>query len=506
MTPALARAGQRLLVACTVVLALVALGWAAASLTWPYQVDHGAYAWIGRTIVQGGMPYVDAWDVKGPAAALPSALTSVVLGNGIWTIRLFDLVLVLATAWAIRGVVRVHSGTMAGTIAALAWILSYGTLGFTDTAQPDGWVGMALLLAVAPALRDDRRSVTAAVTLGAVTGLAMMVKPFYLLFLLPALLLARRGQEDQTRRTAAVLVAFALPVLAIVAWFAARGALGEMLGTYIGFNAARNSVGLIQVVLDTLSWGVLHDPVLLLLAPVAAAGVVRTFTRAERQRAMALMLMLLIAAACIVIQRPYYPYRALVLTPLLVLAAGLAWPAPSESRSPMLITAVSVAAALLLVHSARSPLGASIRAARRAAGQISQEQYDSLFAFHRLTAADERRMARWVDDHTTPDDSIFVWTHVAVLIYADRAAASRLMLPAAVTEDVPSEWRMPMLADIERDLARRPPVIIVERDSRSGTTLASFAPIRDLPHRGSAFAASYVPAFESGTLVAFMRR
>lgn len=505
MRPALARGGQRLLVACTIALGLVALGWAAASLTWPYQVDHGAYAWIGRTIVHGGMPYVNAWDVKGPMASLPFALTSAVLGDGTWAIRLFDLILVLASAWAIRSVVRAQSGDMAATITALAWILAYATLGFTDTAQPDGWVGMGLLLAVAPAFRDERRIFGAAVALGAVTGLAMMVKPFYLLFLLPALVLVWPDRTGRPGRMAAVLVAFVIPVAAIVGWFAVRGALADMLRTYIGFNTARNSAGMWHVVLDALSWGVLQDPLLLLLVPAAAAGIARVATQPARQRAAALALLLLMAAGCIIIQRPYYAYRTLALTPVLFLSAGLAWPAMSESPARALRVALGVAVLLLLLRSGREPLSAGVRAVRLARGEVSREHYDSLFAFHDLTAADEKRMARWVDGHTAPQDSIFVWTHVAVLSYAHRAAASRLILPVGVRFDLPSEWRMPMLAEIERDLARQPPIIIVERDSASGTTLASFAPIRDLPNRGSAFAASYAPTFVSGSLVAFAR-
>jgi hypothetical protein len=47
---------------------IVALGvaWAVASLTWPFGMDQGVLAWVGDVVVRGGMPYRDAFDVKGP--------------------------------------------------------------------------------------------------------------------------------------------------------------------------------------------------------------------------------------------------------------------------------------------------------------------------------------------------------------------------------------------------------------------------------------------------------
>ena len=47
-------------------LGLLAALAAVVSLWWPYGWDQGAMAWVGDTIVDGGMPYRDAWDVKGP--------------------------------------------------------------------------------------------------------------------------------------------------------------------------------------------------------------------------------------------------------------------------------------------------------------------------------------------------------------------------------------------------------------------------------------------------------
>jgi hypothetical protein len=45
--------------------------WAIASLWFPFRWDHGIMASVGDTIVRGGMPYRDAWDMKGHPQAYP---------------------------------------------------------------------------------------------------------------------------------------------------------------------------------------------------------------------------------------------------------------------------------------------------------------------------------------------------------------------------------------------------------------------------------------------------
>ena len=47
-------------------LLALAIVWAFASLSFPFGWDQGIFAWVGSTIVDGGLPYRDAWDIKGP--------------------------------------------------------------------------------------------------------------------------------------------------------------------------------------------------------------------------------------------------------------------------------------------------------------------------------------------------------------------------------------------------------------------------------------------------------
>lgn len=493
-------------VVVTGVLALmgvVAAAWAAASLTWPYQVDHGAYAWMAQAVRAGGAPYVDAWDVKGPATLLPFLLADLLLGGAPWAIRLLDLALVALTGWTIYRLVLPAAPQAIATIAALAWILAYATLGFTNTAQPDGWVGMLALVAVAPALRAREPRWWHAALPAAVAGGALLVKPFYVLYLAAALALAWGARPGRTTRLAVLAGAALLPVAAIAAWLAAAGALGEMLDAYLGFNLGKNAGGLVPVVLAALSYGLLQDPALLLLAPVGAAGAWWLWSHEPHNRNGAVVLMVLVAVGVVagLVQRPWYAYRALPILPPLVALAGIGAGALAIGGTAMGRALVATAGALLALHVVREPAADGIRTLRLVAGG-ERTAYNARFAFHGATAADEMRVARWLRESTPEGEPVFAWTHVAILAYADRPAASRLLLPVAVSSSAPEPWRSRFIAELDSVLGTRPPTLVLE--AAGDTALAALAP---LPLVGAAaLDGQYDLALAAGPLRVYRRR
>ena len=64
-------------------LAALAAVWVTASLSWPFGWDQGILAWAGDVIHQGGMPYRDAWDIKGPLAYYLYALAQWLFGKNL---------------------------------------------------------------------------------------------------------------------------------------------------------------------------------------------------------------------------------------------------------------------------------------------------------------------------------------------------------------------------------------------------------------------------------------
>lgn len=76
---------ERWVLGATVALVLA---WAFASLTWPFGWDQGIFAWVGETITRGGMPYRDAWDIKGPLPYYTYALAHWLFERNLWGIRI----------------------------------------------------------------------------------------------------------------------------------------------------------------------------------------------------------------------------------------------------------------------------------------------------------------------------------------------------------------------------------------------------------------------------------
>src|SRR5438067_1470453 len=83
---------RRWLVAAYLLLGITAL----CTLSWPMGRDQGIFAWTGDVILHGGVPYRDAWEVKGPAAHYSAALAIALFGHNQWGIHLLDLLLTLA--------------------------------------------------------------------------------------------------------------------------------------------------------------------------------------------------------------------------------------------------------------------------------------------------------------------------------------------------------------------------------------------------------------------------
>jgi hypothetical protein len=485
----------------------------------PTHGDQSAYNWIARTIAQGGMPYVDAWDVKGPATVLPFLLTTTLFGSATWGIRVFDVILVLATAIVIYRTAEPWAGRAAAWLGAGLWILSYGALGFFNTAQPDGWVGMGVMLAAAPGLKRDREpGLVAALFLATVCGLAAMVKPFHLLYVVPAGVMAWRARSSlaPAMRLALVLVATLVPVAMIALWLARGGALEAALDGYLGFNLAKNSGGLLSLVLFNLSYGLLREPAALLMGVLAAAGLatLRSEPHSGRQQLILLTLLISVGLVTSLIQRPWYSSRMLPMFPPLIFAATLGLgglfqpraPSAESAPSPLLRAVIGTTLALALLVVVREPVADTVRAARVVTGLRSLESYEQQYVFHGASAADVRAVAQILAERTAPGDAGYAWRHVGVMLMAQRPSASRLLLPVILWDDAPEPWRSTFAAEVDSVLSSGPAWLLLEAPSSRDTSMADLEPLRFLPGTAARLEGRYQLAAAEGPLRLFIRR
>lgn len=482
-------------------------GWALASLWWPFQSDHGVYAWMADVVLRGGMPYRDAWDVKGPMALLPSLIAELLFGRNVWGIRALDLLIVGATAVGLFRIARRWMPATAAAVTALGWVLLYARVGFGGTAQPDGFWGMLLLLALVPSLRGPQPSARALALAGACVGGMTLLKPIYIAFLALPLLAALPSRQDERRlrRSMPALVAgFLAPIIVILGWLWAGGTLPAFLDAYIAFNAAKNGPGIVGGFLATLSDGVPGDPVWLLLLAAAAAGFV-LLRPSEPRTAAVLIAWIAVALVVVHLQRPYYSYRAHVLSPPVALLAGYGLAQAVAAGGAARALATAVAAALLLIVG-RPPLANAARWAWQVPGPGSREALLGSFPFLSTTALGERRLVRAVAEHSAEGERVFAFRHPAVYFLADRPAVSRLSIFAAFGADAPADYITRHLDELGRALEASPPrIIAVPDEGGPDACLACFDPLSRMPATAAALAPRYRLLQRADGFVVFVR-
>ena len=303
--------------------AVVFVGWSLLALTWPLSGDAGVFAWMADTVHRGSVPYVNAWDTKGPGAWLPSLLMQSLFGRTAWAIRAFDVAMLVAALTALRSIARRLEQPGAGRVAVALYIVWYTSLDYWQSAQPDGWVATWLVCACALAMTGEWLAVLFA---GALVGLATMVKPFYLGYALVLwiIVVVKPGGSTTGRALrvtlvlAGIVAAVGLPLLYL-----------RHLGAYDGFlevqrwnrdvYAGLGDPWLTRVPamfkgMLLMPWGI--------VGPIALFGAIRP-TRAHRRTITALTVAFLGAVAGVMLQGKGWMYHWLPMLPFLALLADI---------------------------------------------------------------------------------------------------------------------------------------------------------------------------------------
>ena len=193
----------------------------------PFGGEAGVFAYVGRTVWQGGRLYRDAFDARPPGAGL--------LAAGIWAVFggwwpgwvLLQLAVNLAAAWALATALRRAVGASAGFAAGVAAVvfLSFSPMlggGFSVGAVQASLACFAAGFALR-ALSEPRRATWPAFAAGliggasATVGVSGLSLPFALA---AAVALTRRQRETRQSNTliAALAGGAAVPVALVAAW------------------------------------------------------------------------------------------------------------------------------------------------------------------------------------------------------------------------------------------------------------------------------------------------
>ena len=450
-------------------------------LFFPLARDQGLFAYAGQVILDGGVPYQDVFEIKGPAVHYTYALAMAIFGQTAFGIRAFFLLCALAGSQLAAELGGRFVGRAARLPCAMCYALAAVPSGIWapwNTAQAEDLMLplslLAILLIGSPqALRQTRRLAAA----GALLGLTCLFKPSGLPVCLAVALVAtwRMARDPMlTRRDVAgkLLAAsagFLLPTVAFASYFLMRGALDDFWAMVVlrnvGYVGVKTEGGLWHALKILASWKTV------LPATFAAIWLVR-----ERGLLLQLFWAVLLGSWLAVIwQGKYIVYHWTPLVACIAILAGccagglgiwLRRKLGDRVGSRVLATVVAVALPILAVP---AYLAGQFQlwsdAGRVACGVMSLEAYREGFRSGASTSAVTSRIAAYLNDRCKPDDTIMVWGHETVINFeADRRAPTRFTIDGALSPAFRfgTEWRAEFMKDMQRALPLY--IVIVERD------------------------------------------
>jgi 4-amino-4-deoxy-L-arabinose transferase-like glycosyltransferase len=383
----------------------------------PFDRDEGQYATIAQAILRGGLPYRDAIEIKPPGAFYLYALAVGLFGATTEAVRIFTALYAMLTVIAVYGVARHISGARAGLCATLI----YGIFSTVPRLQGNCNTEVFLVLPMTAgvwcflkAFESKKRSYLSWV--GLCAALAMLIKPVALPVLALEFLLIPffRSGTGRWKDSALDLAAFLLPIaacaMATIAYFSLRGGLDDFLYWTVEFPRRYKDAEIFSTpTLAAVAWHLRSVLVVPALLGIPAA----LWLAATKRTIPGVLPLLLILAVSWAIALPgkNFPHYFILVIPFLAIPGGVGL--VFITRMPR----VPACLALLVVCGA---CVFSVWKNYKFYTVYSPEQVMSTI-YGYITFVDSVRVARYLREHTRPDDYIFQWGFEPELYFlADR--------------------------------------------------------------------------------------
>jgi dolichyl-phosphate-mannose-protein mannosyltransferase len=469
--------------------AAVLVVWAVRYVQFPLGADQGIMLWIADVIRGGGLPYRDTFDVRGPGFYYLHALVLFVFGRNEWGIRVFDLLMLALGGWSVYRIAFRVVGRVGAIASTLLFLLWYAALDYWSSAQSDGWCASILAGVVALLVsREGRLTLWRSAAAGLLVGCCALNKPTYAIFLLlPAVaVLAERKQGIRwlLSRWVAVAAGFALPILVCVAWFAANGALDDLIEVHLRWTVLMYS-GIAQPWLtrlqDMIGW--LLTSKFAVALGVSLAGLV-FLARARRADAALIGLWLALTLFNVVLQGKYWQYHWLVIYPPLAVLTGVGVHALVRLGSARLTATVHADAerdvtlatrsvpvtiiAVLFASALFTPSLEIYRWVKATVGLTNANEYDRMqFGPYGRGPDTFVQIARHIASNSTERDEVLVWGDIQGINYLSaRRSPTRFGYVRALMRQRDTRFRPKYLREFFGALQAKPPTYVVAMDER----------------------------------------
>ena len=415
-----------------VLAALVFVALRLPYLSLPLDRDEGEYAYIAWRMLEGDVPYRDAFDQKPPAVFAAYLAAFVLLGRSVEAIHGFALLWSAAPAWLLYAVVRRLAGGLAGAFAVLVFaaIGAHPALGAT-AANTELFLLLPAVASFFCLLRGLEHERPAWWLLcGVLAAAACWFKQVAATNLLFVVAVAALAPLPAGRRRAAGAalrllwlglggLAVALPVFA---WFVVADALEPFLDAVFLHNLAYAQRRSLSQGFDNLVWNLVRQaPALALAWLLALLACLRSAAGDGRTRALlgGWLVFSLLGVGIGLQFRPHYFVQAL---PALCALAGLSL--AGLARRALALDSI-VARGLALAGLLLAVLLPPVLAQRESLFASSPEAASrALYGLNPFPEA--RAIARHIAATSAPEDRIFVvGSEPQILFHAERRSATR---------------------------------------------------------------------------------
>ncbi|MCU0499340.1 MAG: glycosyltransferase family 39 protein [Anaerolineae bacterium] len=474
-------------------LILIALLLAAPILTYPMGRDQGMYANIGQSILNGGLPFIDMWDIKPPVIYYIYAIAIDLFGATPSAIRLIDLITVPITMIALYGITRrLSDRRWIAIFAVILFPVFYFTETFASLSQNDAVVTLPMSLAVWCVViiwdqpQGGRWAMIGAVCAGGLCALTLWFKHYNALFV--AALVIVHGLRRWPRFPVREAIAFAVGGLPIglipLIYFLQTGVLEEILIVAQG-TAQYNAQALtsLEAFVTQMSSYVLyrwqHWGIVIVLSAIGLVVIVWT----QALRRWAIVIVWLVAGLLfVIVQAKGFDTHWIPMLPPLCLLGAVGLERLLRGR-PILIPVILIM--LLYGVLAKDTV---IRAFPYLTGQISQVDYFRQFQGNDLKPWESLQVVRFLNRRTTPGDTLYVWGfRPEIYFLSGLRPATRFQAQfMLVGEYYPPEWKQ---ENVDLLWAAMPPYVLVLQadympwvtgsNDDSATLLTYYKPLED---------------------------
>lgn len=472
------------------------------SLVQPAGADQALYAYVGTRILDGGLPYRDAWDQKPPAIHFIYAAL-----YGLWphesVVAAADLLAAAAGALLLLSIGRSLFGSHAAGLTAAALFLLLGDPTFNRLSgvrirsQCETFIALAIAAAILLAARQRRqdaavehrhvasspRAWLATLLIGSLVGVAVALKYNAIVYAAPVLYVMFQDFDCVrcvVQRTALFAAGALAPIVFLFLIFAAGGALPDVYFATIRYNleySGETYTGPLSFVTYLLTFPVQHARVdaLWMVGGLGCAILICAWLL-NRRRHTLLVPVIWVAAACLSIAingsrgLPQYFVQA---GPALALSAGTAaavlW--PSTWFAPRLRPVARAVVILLVAYGTwrvadfdKIPQNAMHDLAYMT-GRISREAHLARYGGQpdaKYSALAVHQLGAYLEARTRRSDPVYIFGFSpGAYLDAGRVSSSRFFWSRPVLVGFNENVRGYGAAGVLEDLQRFPPKFVV---------------------------------------------